>query len=357
MKKIEIGSEFHINSGAHTSLKNDIDNIFSYLRSYNMIFYDSGRSALRSLLENIDSGRVLLPDYICESVRNCFPKSMVTYYHIDKELHIDWDDLIEKCKSGIDILYLHYFNGYIGKEYDFKRLIDLKKERNFTIIEDTTHSFLSLKHTVGDYCICSLRKWFPVPDGGVLYSEKTLNLKKYTANSWHEIKRTAMENKGLYLQGRKVQKEEFLSTFVATEELLDLQTEPFAISEKSYETLKYIDINKISEVRCKNYSVLTESIKEIKQVAMGGMGQVPLFYTVSIKDRDLLRKYLIANHIYCPVHWPLYDELEKRENSVYNNARELSIPIDQRYDNTDMEYIITVIAKYFKEYYGSYEEN
>ena len=351
MFKREIGSEFHIDNKFHDD-RIVLHNVFTYLQEFNTAFFDSGRSALRALLEEITSGIILLPDYICESVRDCFPESRVIYYHVDHNFCIDWEDVLEKCTGDIDILYLHYFNGYIGDAYDFGKLLELKKENNFIIVEDTTHSFLSASQTVGDYCICSLRKWFPVPDGGVLYSKKKIPLKSYIKNIWADKKVNAMLHKGLYLEGHNIEKSAFLKIFTETEQLLDEQKQSFGISEQSYDILKCMDINKIAEVRRNNYLFLSEKLsdKRYKQVACNGKNQVPLFFMVSVEKRDTLRKYLIDSHIYCPVHWPLYDELKEFEGAVFNNGRELSIPIDQRYGIEDMLYIADRMSAFSKEY-------
>lgn len=348
MNNQEIGSEFHINNKLIDNDRIVLNNVFSYLQEFNTIFFDSGRSALRALLENIKSEMILLPNYICESVRECFAESTVIYYHVDNNFQIDWNDLWEKCRDDIDILYLHYFNGYIGDEYNFKRLLKLKQDQKFNIVEDTTHSFLTANQTIGDYCICSLRKWFPIPDGGVLYSKKEIPLKVYSKNTWADKKEKAMYNKGLYLEGCNVKKDEFLRIFAETEQLLDKQKQPFAMSEQSYNILKYIDLDMVAEIRRKNYLILSNSLlnTKYKQVAHNGKNQVPLFYMMCVEKRDQLRKYLIDSNIYCPIHWPLYDELKKFDDSELNNSRELSIPIDQRYCAQDMLYVVDRIIDF-----------
>ena len=169
---------------------------------------------------------------------------------------------------------------------------------------------------------------------------------------WASKKQKAMFDKALYLDGYNVEKSGFLEIFAEAEHLLDEQKQPFAISEQSYGILKFIDINKIAEIRCNNYSFLSERLsdKEYRRVACNGKNQVPLFFVVSVKKRDVLRKYLIDSHIYCPIHWPLYDELKKFKGSIYNNDRELSIPIDQRYSIEDMLYIVGKMLAFAREY-------
>lgn len=350
MKRKEFGSEFQIEK---ISTKDSVivkDNIFSYLQQFNMCFFDSGRSALRAILKELKCNYVLLPDYICESVRNCFPKSKILYYHIDDKFQIDWPDLMTKCNEKIDILYLHYFNGCIVERYNFEQLKTLKKENSFTIIEDTTHSFLSSRQTVGDYCICSLRKWFPISDGGVLYSKEELSSETYGNNCWSEEKRNAMINKNFYLQGYDIEKNSFLSVFAKTEKILDEQTGVFSMSDETYEILKHISVKEVAKTRLRNYLILVDNLRldEIEKVAYNGKQQVPLFCMVSVQNRNKLRNYLVDREIYCPIHWPLYPEIEKISGTAYKNTVELSIPIDQRYGVSDMLYISQVIRKYFE---------
>lgn len=340
---IEIGSDFHA-----MEVTNDCKfNIFNYLDGYNTVFFDSGRSALRTLLTFIPAKKVLLPGYICESVRTCFTESEVSYYNIDKNLQICWDDLLEKAKEHIDIVYLHFFNGYLDTSYDFKALVKLQQKYKFIIVEDTTHSLLTNKNTVGNYCICSLRKWFPIPDGGVLYSRRTIPSEDYMErNEWCFEKQKAMELKSRYLSGEQIDKGEFLSRFTKCENDLDVQSEIYKLSDISEKILEKIDLEGVMDARRKNVRYLNEFLTEskIKRVALNGLGQVPLFYTILIKNRNKIRKWLIENRIYCPVHWPLYDEIEMISDSIYVNEHELSIPIDQRYTYSDMRYIANVFS-------------
>lgn len=64
--------------------------------------------------------------------------------------------------------------------------------------------------------------------------------------------------------------------------------------------------------------------------------------------RDSIRKELIENRIYCPVHWPAPVQLdvaarEKSEN-IYNQI--MSIPCDQRYKEQDMKRLVDIINSY-----------
>lgn len=344
----EIGSEYNITSTEITLNEQSDKNVFSYLSEFNSAFFDSGRSALRSIVDVLRPRRVLLPDYICESVRNCFENTEIVYYRVNSLFQIEWGDLTEKCRLGIDVLFVHYFNGHISEEYDFDYILSLKKELRFYIIEDTTHSFLSCKRTIGDYCICSLRKWFPIADGGVLYSYEKLYNNGNGVSVWAFSKRLAMCKKTKYLMDGSISKEVYLDAFREAERCLDDQVEVYEMSNESKSTLQKIDIDEVREIRLRNYTWLKKGLGKLgyKVVADNGLNQVPLFCVLSVDGRDALRQYLGDKKIYCPVHWPLFRELKSFPSSNENNAKELSIPIDQRYTVTDMEYVCESIREY-----------
>lgn len=346
----EIGSEFHIEDS--NEYKSNPNSVLKYLSEYNTLYFDSGRSALRAVLEGVSSNRVLLPAYMCESVRECFPNSHVDYYAVDQDFNIVWSDLLRKAECGFDVVYIHYFNGKILPIYDFDKLLNIKDRHGFVIIEDTTHSFLSAKHTVGDYCICSLRKWFPISDGGVLYSKNELPQGEYPECPWAEKKIEAMHRKAAYLQGDNICKNVFLEAFALSEKALDGQSRCYSISSSALEMIRSVNIEEIVNIRRENFSILSKRLGEIGMsvVPADGINQTPLFCIIKVGNRDYLRKYLVENKIYCPVHWPLYDELNELNNIVEIQAEELSIPIDQRYKQEDMEYIAKIICEYMMSF-------
>ena len=79
------------------------------------------------------------------------------------------EELIQK--HSVHVLYFMHYFGALQPEETRRRIAEWKETYGLTVIEDTTHSLFTAKKTVGDYCIASLRKWFPIPDGGVLYMD------------------------------------------------------------------------------------------------------------------------------------------------------------------------------------------
>lgn len=75
--------------------------------------------------------------------------------------------------------------------------------------------------------------------------------------------------------------------------------------------------------------------------------EVPLAYPIRIRERDKFRTYLMNNKIYCAVHWPFDGFMpDERPNSIFNAKTLISLPIDQRYGDKEINYMLEVISKY-----------
>ena len=169
---MELGSEYDLDLN---KLNISSNNLFHYLESYNCQFFDSGRSALRHIPFNQNKA-VLLPEFICESVSNCFPSQNIIFYNITEDLQIDLDDLKRKITPQVATLYICHYFGAVQSAQILSYLRRMADECGIMIIEDTTQSFFSINHITGDYMIASIRKWLPIPLGGVLYTKKAQDL-------------------------------------------------------------------------------------------------------------------------------------------------------------------------------------
>lgn len=345
---MELGSDFELNL---SELHIKDDSIYHYLQEYHTIFFDSGRSASRVLNSEICPGTILLPDYICESViqvyRNLF---RIRYYHVNRDFLIDLDDFVRKIDASVTVVYLMHYFGMVQHTEILETIISEKKKYGFTIIEDTTHSIFTKIRTIGDYCICSLRKWLPVTDGGVLYTDqgfKNICAEDIPVKSPSE-KLTAMLLKRLYIEGRLDCNELYRNIFTNEEHKLDKQDQVYQISDISRSLLKYFSVSELVKRRKENYALLYETLryKNMNTVMQCKEG-VPLVCPVYIEDRDKFRAYLAKNHVYCAVHWPLEGtELIYGEDAVYRSEHMISLPIDQRYDIKHMEYLQKLVEEY-----------
>ncbi|MDR1522248.1 MAG: hypothetical protein LBS28_05305 [Streptococcaceae bacterium] len=108
--------------------------------------------------------------------------------------------------------------------------------------------------------------------------------------------------------------------------------------------------------RRKNAGLLLQNIKNLDYIKPVFEKltdiDVPLGVPVLVKDvkRDILRKYLINNHIYCPIHWPV----NKYNQNISIEAKficdnEMTLVCDQRYDEKDMLFIVEKCNKFYEE--------
>jgi|GEM_PF-1343817 len=348
---MELGSEYPLGK----LNKPCRESIFEYLKDFNSIYVDSGRSAMRLLDMYLPQGPILLPAYICKTVLGCFLNRQVLFYSMTDQLEIDWHDLFRKMNSQVKIVYLYYFNGILPESVDLDKFKTIKEKNRIIAVEDTTHSIFSAKLTVGDYGLCSLRKWFPISDGGVLYGNKIPNFDKNVKSvcaPWSGIKYDAMALKKKYLNGQcnEIINTIYLRLFRECDCELDRQRDIFRLSEESKNILEGISVPKLIAKRQKNIMYLREHFikRGITFFAQPKENECPLFCPIKTNERDNLRKFLISKQIYCAVHWPMEGTPIEllHESEMIISKKELSLPIDQRYDAVELDYLMDSILQY-----------
>lgn len=348
---MELGSEFDLSLSALSVRQ---DNIFNFLAVYpDVVYFDSGRSALKHLASSIrQKGHVLLPEFICESVINCFRKNRISFYRLHDDFSVDVEDLAEKIKPETRYVFLMHYFGHVQPIETLHRIRELADKHRCTVIEDTTHSIFSKTETIGDYQICSIRKWLPVPGIGVMYSgwrglEKTGEL-RYQASTDNE-RVCGMILKNLFLEGRLDCNAEYREIFSECENRLDKQEEICFPSDLSRFLVSCVSIGTIRGKRIRNYNCLRSLLQEqgIVPAIPLEKSECPLCLPISIPDRDAFRRYLMDHRVYCAVHWP-FDETRKEERPMGQEwAKKLiSLPVDQRYGEEEMVYLADVIHRY-----------
>ncbi|MDE7104438.1 MAG: hypothetical protein K2O36_01000, partial [Ruminococcus sp.] len=116
----------------------------------------------------------------------------------------------------------------------------------------------------------------------------------------------------------------------------------------SAEIIANTDINEIRKRRIANAKIIYSRLSTLPVKPLVDLPDwdnvCPLFVPVLVpeNERDSLRKHLIDNGIYCPVHWP---EVMGAEVGLRKN--ELSLICDQRYSMEDMERMMDCISKYY----------
>ncbi len=345
---MELGSDFELDL---EELELRSDSIYHYLRHFHTVYMDSGRSAAAALHTLMDTGTILLPDYICDSVIQIYKTGFqIKYYHILEDFSVDLDDLMEKIDHSVTALYLMHYFGMVQNEQVLACIRSAREKYGFLIIEDTTHSIFTKACTIGDYCICSLRKWFAITDGAVLYSKKDLSGLdlRYVPVKRITKKLTAMILKKLYIEEKLDCNQLYRGIFEEEERKLDHQKQIYQISDLSGSLLKNYSVSELIKKRKNNYRMLIGTLMKTRiNIIFPSDGFVPLACPIYLDDRDRFRRYMSEHRVYCAVHWPLEKtDLYAFEDSRKKSEHMISLPVDQRYGSEHMNYLRELLRDY-----------
>lgn len=267
--------------------------------------------------------KIYLPYYLCNCLDKIKEFCKVEYYKINRDFTPDFSLELKKD----EYLYLVNYYGIFDNSY----ILELNN-RFRNIIVDNVQAFFQ-KPIENIDTIYSCRKFFGVPDGAYLYSNKYLK---------EEIPRDKSYKYFEHLLGRveedaKIHFNEYRDN---EKKLLDLK---LAYMSKTTELIMNAqDYEKIRDTRTSNFKYLNKhlsNLNEIKVKDIIGAYMYP-FYT---KNSEKLRKELIKNKVYVPTLWP--NVLEQHQDEIgYDYALNIiPLPCDQRYNEEDMKKIIKII--------------
>lgn len=293
-----------------------------YKNTRDAIALNSARNCLRYIIRAYKIKEIFLPYYTCPVVWQAVRKEncRINFYHIDENF------MPEKEFEKEDyVLYTNYF-GVCGK--NVKKLA--AKYKN--IIIDNSQAFYVPKYGIASFN--SIRKFFGVPDGALLYCDKILDEEFEKSTSYqkcsHLLKRLDVSMNFGY------------QDFCFNEEIL-LDEDIKTISNLTKSIFNTIDIQKAREKRLENYQELSlELAKSNKLQIEPDKEDVPMYYPYMVDNYVFYRNLLAKNNIEIPLYW---NNLPKDfpESNLRNKI--LLLPMDQRYNKKDMEKILEIINK------------
>lgn len=322
--------------------------------SVGSVRFGSGRDAIRALLRHgastLNWRRVFVPSFTCPEVVNA-----VVSEDLDAKIYLDDPrQAISPCHLGSkDALIVTNTFGMRSRWHNSEGLAG-------ALIEDHTHDPWSdwAQASEADYCIASLRKTLPIPDGAMLWSPTGRSLPKQPMlTEFHQFavsrKIDGMLLKYLYLAGCDVNKETYRSLLISGEERIAT----IELSDMHPVSRALIDnINTLTwrESRQDNYSILAKRLVDIPGIELitpVDTGSCPFSMILVCDDaniRESLRSWLIEHRIYPAVLWPL-DSMKSvlSEASIELSRCILSLPCDGRYDSVHMEQVADVFLRFW----------
>lgn len=306
----------------------------------------SGRDALKAIAREYEPTIALLPALSCDSMIYPFEQygHKIRYYKLKPDYTIDLHSFDIK-EEQVLFLYMDYFG---RPSICDKDLMKLREYKNIAFIEDRTHNLIwEQKSTFQpDYTIASLRKWLPIPDGGLLWGKINKPLGKDTAFSSIRLKAQCMRRE--YLQhGDESIKREYRKIFSTVSELMD-HDEPSAMSAYSYELARNADWERIRTIRHDNAATLISVLQKSSHISFiqEQTGYSDLYVPFMVRNRDEVQKRLSGKGIFNTIIWPLRPtQKEKCEIAKQTEENMLAAPCDQRYTTEDMQYIGAEIVR------------
>lgn len=344
--KNEIGSEFWA-----TDLCEEVTPVTEKARRFLL----SGRTALDFIIRDIKASagldKVYLPSYCCHTMIQPFLDNgvCVEFYQVNfKNGKYTYELNFENpCSAVLIMQYFGFCNDAVADS------INRLRESGKTVIEDATHSWFSNERysNNSDYVFASFRKWTGLPGGAVAIKRDgdfSVNTPASTNTEYISIRENAELLKEKYINNGMGEKTVFLDMFGRAEKMLEQDYSNYNLPELYENLITTLDYEKIISRRKSNATVLTAGIMDIGKIESTTYKEtdVPLFVPIMVPRgmRDALRRHLIENKIFCPVHWPLSD-LHKLENKyLYENS--LSLVCDQRYSTQDMDRVVLTIKDF-----------
>lgn len=297
---------------------------------------NSGRNAIKYILQAKNIKKVYIPYFTCKTVLEPINILNISYEFYRINEHFELLDITSNdIKDDEKLIYINYFgikNNYVD---NLAKIFDNK------LIVDNTQAFFKKPLTNIDTCY-SPRKFFGVPDGGYIFTDtyikKELRQDVSFKHSSHLIER---------FEGNA---SEFYSDFINNKKALHLRP-IMKMSNFTHNILTSIDYEKIRLIRERNFCYLHVHLKDINKLEIDLSNIVgPMTYPILIEIEGL-REYLIRKKVYIPTYWIEVLEYVNEPDCFEAGLAQklLPLPIDQRYELSDMKIIIDFIILFINK--------
>ncbi|WP_328477857.1 hypothetical protein OHA21_25585 [Actinoplanes sp. NBC_00393] len=326
----EIGSEFHWDPAALLSAERG--GLPGWLPARHEL-YATGCGALSDLLRLLaPAGRLHVPSYFCMGVAEALAAQapIAFYRHLPDGRGPHFATL--RVADGDVVLAQNLFGRDSRAPWDAW----MRAHPGITVIEDHSHDPFSewACASTAAYAVASLRKTLPLPDGGLLWSPRGLDLPRPGGpeSAGASLKLAAMLLKAAWLDGRPIPKERFRALQQQGEHELLGSTAP--ASAVTVATLPLLDITGLRTASARHASSVVDALSprtSAWRVSGGGPFRVQV-ECASESVRDALLAHLARHGIYAPVHWRQdRDRLWSGDEEAFDlGTRLLTLPVDHR---------------------------
>lgn len=303
----------------------ELPNYGEYRRAIRL---NTGRNALEYILKAKDHQKIYLPYYTCDVLLEPVEKLNIQheFYPIDKAFYPVFD--FKQIQENEVFLYTNYFG------ICHKQIKKIAQECNQLIIDNAQAFYARPLHGIDTFY--SPRKFFGLPDGAYLYTNKIL------AENFPQDESISRMS---HLLGRiDKSAEEFYNEFQKNDQALENQ-EIQSMSQLTQRLLSAIDYQKIKEKRLNNFQFLHEQLAKSNQLSFQLDNEsVPMVYPYLVENGKEIKQKLIKNKVFVATYWPNVLNWTKIGSWEYYLTENLILlPIDQRYNETDLRTILPLL--------------
>ena len=289
---------------------------------------NTGRNCFEYILRAKGYKKVYIPYYTCEVMLEPLRKCGVKweFYHINEDF-----EPLTSYSLATDEAFL-YTNYWGLKQACVKRSAERYGKQ---LIVDNAQAFFA-SPIEGVDTFYSARKFFGVPDGAYLYTDKFLNV---------ELEQDVSCQRCEHLL-RRIDEgaERGYEAFRRNDDALNNQ--PIKkMSQLTESILMGVDYKIVVEQRRGNFNYLHSFLGKRNRLNLETLKdeKVPMIYPFFVQNIDI-RKKLIANKIFVATYWPNVFSWTVADSVEHGFADYLiPLPIDQRYGEDDIERILKII--------------
>jgi hypothetical protein len=343
----EIGSEFPWDPAAIAPSPES-------LLPHRFELFATGCGALSTLLRQLAPwGRLHVPSFFCMGVAEALSAyvPIAWYRHLPDGRGARLDTL--RAVPGDVVLAQNLFGRDRREPWDAW----MRTHPGITVVEDHSHDPFSdwARASTAPYAVASLRKTLPLPDGGLLWSPRGLDLPRPAGpeSPGAHLKLAAMLLKQAWAEGRAVPKDAFRGLQQQGEQALLGSAGPATTLTRT--VLPLLDLAALRATSTRNAHALIGALAVRSpgwQVLTGGLpGAAPFRVQVLCAAetvRDALLAHLAWHGIFAPVHWRQDRDgvWSGDEEAADLAARILTVPVDHRCGPPDVRRVAEVLGAF-----------
>lgn len=292
------------------------------------VLLNTARNCIRYLAQQRDIRRVLVPYYACHTVVRALQQDDVeiVYYSLDANFMPDL--------KGLDhdeyLLYVNYYGVMDGNVQKLSSKLP-------NLIVDNSQAYFSTP-IKGVDTVSSPRKFFGLPDGGVLFPGRKLGHRKLPLDR--------STDRFIYLAQRldDGSQKVYPDSLAARQALENYPVR--RMSRLTQYLLGSIDLDFAKDRRIHNWRTLDAVLGPSNKIRFElRKDAVPLFYPY-FSTHSKLRSHLVSNHIFVGTYWPgVLDVVPADSFEARLVTDMIPLPVDQRYDTRHMKHMLGIISQ------------